>query len=593
MPAIPFRAAPWSLLLLLLMGTQQHDCNALRHGFKTEDDDRMFIGPIGFPFGFNDGGWYNITIFDFDLKEGSFDLNDVPLMEEDEDGGRARGLRKKSKPAVDEAEAKSALDDIIGVGFLLKRFDDEAAFNRYMTHVKSNSSICVFADFLKNDDEDEFVQMDDEFMDSEYAQVGDNGAAQDGVFLNMIDREHTWKPKQPQLDYQFEKDEVGLYFLIYQICMDPSSIVEDEGDGSVTSTHKQILSTFELNFHCSNIDMFGRMSYLTAGQMILPFLFFCFAIAYGVASFYWFGNIRRIQDGQAGYFTNPTGGQPIIYPIHKLMGGLLILKCTTLFFESVRFHFIRVNGHAELWTGVFYFFAFLKGSSLFVILLLLGSGWSFVKPFLTEREKSMFFVVLVLQVINNIALIVLTGETEGERKFDHWTAILHIVDILCYCAILIPIVWHVNALEKNMEQSNGDHNDLENDNDEAANDRTNIRDDVVPEDEMEIDAIPHRHANGRLLNKLRLFRSFYLLVIVYIYMTRIVVYLLAVQLNYKHTWVRQFVVEAVTLAFYVMVGMQFRPMGENPYLTVQQVEDFNAVSHINLELHTARRPPPE
>ena len=61
--------------------------------------------------------------------------------------------------------------------------------------------------------------------------------------------------------------------------------------------------------------------------------------------------------------------------------------------------------------------------------------------------------VLVLQVVNNIAIVFLTQETEGELSFDRWTAILHLVDILCCCAVLMPVVWQVNQLEKNMEQN--------------------------------------------------------------------------------------------------------------------------------------------
>ena len=47
----------------------------------------------------------------------------------------------------------------------------------------------------------------------------------------------------------------------------------------------------------------------------------------------------------------------------------------------------------------------------------------FVKPFLSDREKKMICAILVLQVINNLAIIVLTQETEGEHSFDHWAAI--------------------------------------------------------------------------------------------------------------------------------------------------------------------------
>jgi hypothetical protein len=132
--------------------------------------------------------------------------------------------------------------------------------------------------------------------------------------------------------------------------------------------------------------------------------------------------------------------------------------------------------------------------------------------------------------------------------------------------VLIPIVWQVNALEKNMEQSNGDHNDI----DGGENYDDYDDDERIREDEFDDEPKP---SNGRLAAKLKLFRSFYLLVVSYIYVTRIVVYLFATMLDYRHEWLRFFVVEAVTLAFYCTVGMKFRPMSENPYLTVPKNDD--------------------
>jgi NADH:ubiquinone oxidoreductase subunit 3 (subunit A) len=228
---------------------------------------------------------------------------------------------------------------------------------------------------------------------------------------------------------------------------------------------------------------------------------------------------------------------------------------------------------------------------------LIGSGWSFVKPFLSDREKKMIMAILVLQVVNNIAIVVLTQETEGERSFDTWTAVLHLVDILCCCAVLIPVVWQVNQLEKNLEQDQ--HNDEEEEGGETANlfdDDEDDDDEHVPEDEFDNPAPTNgsvfhsgrrpssttsaRIPDARLASKLKLFRTFYLLVVGYIYITRIVVFLFATTLNYKHTWIRYFVVEAVTLAFYVTVGMLFRPMNENPYLHVRRRKDIaNGKAH--------------
>ena len=65
--------------------------------------------------------------------------------------------------------------------------------------------------------------------------------------------------------------------------------------------------------------------------------------------------------------------------------------------------------------------------------------------------------------------------------------ILHLVDIVCCCAILFPIVWSIKHLRE-ASQTDG----------KAA----------------------------RSLHKLTLFRQFYVMVVSYIYFTRIVVYLL-------------------------------------------------------------------
>jgi hypothetical protein len=44
-------------------------------------------------------------------------------------------------------------------------------------------------------------------------------------------------------------------------------------------------------------------------------------------------------------------------------------------------------------------------------------------------------------------------------------------------------------------------------------------------------------------------------------------------LSYKFLWVQYFVVELITLTFYVSVGIMFRPMSENPYMSVKRDED--------------------
>lgn len=79
---------------------------------------------------------------------------------------------------------------------------------------------------------------------------------------------------------------------------------------------------------------------------------------------------------------------------------------------------------------------------------------------------------------------------------------------------------------------------------------------------------------ARALVKLRLFRQFYVIVIVFIYFTRIVVYLLRSTLPYQHQWLADFISCLAYLALYVWVGYNFRPNAENPYTKVSQQEEI-------------------
>jgi hypothetical protein len=252
------------------------------------------------------------------------------------------------------------------------------------------------------------------------------------------------------------------------------------------------------------------------------------------------------------------------------MSALIGVKFLATFFESLRYHAIRVSGHAEGWTVLYYAFTFVRGTFLFTVILLLGTGWSFVKPFLNSQEKQVVACILAFQVVNNIALICLAHLVQGEASYARWTAVMHLVDIVCCCAVLLPLVWQLNQLEKTV--SGGSNLD-----DVEGHDFED--DDSLDDEEREMAL--ESGDKGEIVSKLRLFRSFYLLVVAYIYATRILVYLFASMLSFKYLWVRYFIVELVTLCFYVTVGMMFRPMTENPYLSVKREDEDGAASFVN------------
>ncbi len=537
-----------TLLTLICLTVVFSTAGALKHNFIAKNLERSLVGPLGFPFGFTDSGSYNLTVYDFELSFGTHDEASDDDNDDDDDEQRGRQLI-------------SALDEIDAVGFVLRRFKDEAEFNHFMSWLADDESRCALESFI--DQDDDFFGMDDESEYQDGNGVIVDSAAESGIFLDMKPKSRH-APNTATVYYDFGKGEEGLYFLLFQVCR----------------PKQHIHAKFELDFHFSNLDVLGNESYLSAGEMPLPHMFFYFSLIYAFCLYMWISNIRLIGTGYSGRWNDRGEQQAVVYPIHHLMTILLTLKFLALFFESIRYHFLRVTGHAYFWSGIYYTFAFLKGTFLFTVILLLGSGWSFVKPFLGEREKKVACAILGLQVVNNIAIVVLTQKTEGERSFDWWTGILHMVDILCCCAVLIPIVWQVNTLEKSLENSTNNR--------EEDGETVDMQDDLMlPEDEFE--EAPPTFGDSRLASKLKLFRSFYLLVVGYIYMTRIVVYLFATMLDYRHTWIRHFVIEAVTLAFYVTVGMQFRPMCENPYLTVPQAVSASNVTEVELPPKSLKR----
>ncbi|KAL7473340.1 hypothetical protein ACHAXS_013799 [Conticribra weissflogii] len=550
--AAPSLLTPIAILVLLSF-LRSPIVEATRHSWTTKHDARHLIGPIGSPFGFLTGGVYNLTVYDFELTVGRSNKN----KKHEGDPGAHDDVRKGIE-ALQHVEA----------GFLLKRFDSEGDFSKFYETVMEKPSLCAFEshrskDFVSIDHanrDDDLLGVDDTFEitfdDENQKENTEKAVGIDGVYLSMNQPEQSWKPKSPSITHKFStpQDE-GLYFLLFQLC-------PRQGENQFGL---EIRSSFELDLVLKNYDSFGNASYLTAGEMPLPGMYLYFTISYALCFLLWAANIRNIRQGKEPIWVSKDAGpssRPMVHAIHHLMTILLGLKTVTVFFEAARYHYIRMNGHAEFWSAIYFTMSFIKGIFMFTVILLIGSGWSLVKPFLNDREKKIIWVVLVLQVIDNVAVVVLTQEKEGERLYDDWSAVLHFVDILCCCAVLVPIVWQVNSLEKSVE---AEHNYSTEE--EKSSAVTNVESEA-----------PATVEAARTLRKLKQFRSFYLLVVVYIYFTRIAVYLFATFLGFRQTWLRYFVTELGTLAFYAVIGFLFRPMDDNPYLNVEKQDvDLHSV----------------
>lgn len=264
----------------------------------------------------------------------------------------------------------------------------------------------------------------------------------------------------------------------------------------------------------------GSKNYLPAGQTQLPYLFLMLFFVYValICAWIWLCLKNRAS----------------VHMIHILMGALVLVKALDLVTEAEDKFFISSTGTPHGWDVAFYVFSFLKGIMLFVVIVLIGTGWTILKPFLQDKDKRILMVVIPLQVFSNIASVVIDETGPFAKDWATWKQLLLIVDIVCCCAVLLPIMWSIRDLKK-AAQTDG----------KAA----------------------------RTLAKLTLFRQYYIVLFVYIYFTRVVVFALITVTVYKHRWVSDCAAEVASLAFYLFTGYKFSPGEKNPYLVVDDDEE--------------------
>lgn len=156
------------------------------------------------------------------------------------------------------------------------------------------------------------------------------------------------------LKYATKIEEAGFYHLWFSNC-EPTTQV-----------------TFELELTEYNVNSKGEKSYINAGEEPLPTWYAVICVLFAVELVVWCCVLRSQRDN--------------VKSIHLLMTLCLCLKIATMFCEAFKEHSVKATGvKTDGWTYLFYIFSFLKGMLMFTVIVLIGTGWSYLKPFLTER----------------------------------------------------------------------------------------------------------------------------------------------------------------------------------------------------------------
>ncbi|XP_019331275.1 protein GPR107 isoform X1 [Alligator mississippiensis] len=337
---------------------------------------------------------------------------------------------------------------------------------------------------------------------------------------NIIEQVHPIHNDKGTVSFQFNfsissDDQEGLYNLYFYKCI-----------GNDMQTNDQLLFSLDIEITEKNPE-----SYLSADEIPLPKLYISMALFFFLSGTVWIHVLRKRRND--------------VFKIHWLMAALPFTKSLSLVFHAIDYHYISSQGFPiEGWAVVYYITHLLKGALLFITIALIGTGWAFIKHILSDKDKKIFMIVIPLQVLANVAYIIIESTEEGTTEYGLWKEILFLVDLLCCGAILFPVVWSIRHLqEASATDGKGTCCFKWRRRGELAEPRSAIN-----------------------LAKLKLFRHYYVMIVCYIYFTRIIAMLIKVAVPFQWKWLYQLLDEMATLVFFVLTGYKFRPASDNPYL---------------------------
>ncbi|KAI9018031.1 lung seven transmembrane receptor-domain-containing protein [Phycomyces nitens] len=251
-------------------------------------------------------------------------------------------------------------------------------------------------------------------------------------------------------------------------------------------------------------------NHLSAGDTPLYKVYGTVFIGYLVLSIYWLSLIVQ-KDTK-------------VFRAHWLMLLLVMSMSFNKALQSAKYYYMKIGLLSNGWRIGFYVFAFIKGFLSILIIVLLASGWIFIKPFLSSKDKRVISILVPLQILANVAAAIQSEATIKYTEWTLWTAVLSLADILA-CGV---VLWTILQTRKHLGVASS--------------------------------------ADGKelgILKKYELWSSLYIVGLVYVYITRIFVQLLQVSLPFRYVnWLGIAVGELATLLFFGFIG----PSLNNPYM---------------------------
>ncbi|KAJ1969270.1 hypothetical protein H4R35_006188 [Dimargaris xerosporica] len=297
---------------------------------------------------------------------------------------------------------------------------------------------------------------------------------------------------------------------------------ETQGFWTVSVVNCQPTRRLSFQFHSDALN--PPENHLSAGDIPLPRLYLAAGLAYLGLCGLWAWLLQQFKQAYKRMHPHDLASPPPIAGHHQLLLGFLVLVAIHKLLQSYKFTHVAQGMDNDVWVIGFYVFAFLKGLLGILIVALIASGWLFIRPFLTSTDKKVIMCVVPLQVLANIAHIVQSESAIGSVERSTWMSIVPFVDFGAFLIILWTIIQTRRHLQRASEVD-----------DKAADN----------------------------LRKYKVWGSFYIYTLIYLYGTRIVAQYLNVSLPYQYIrWVSELIIEVTSIGFYMVIGYIFRPLGD-------------------------------
>ncbi|XP_058215773.1 protein CANDIDATE G-PROTEIN COUPLED RECEPTOR 7-like [Rhododendron vialii] len=181
-----------------------------------------------------------------------------------------------------------------------------------------------------------------------------------------------------------------------------------------------------------NIYRNGK-DYLEVGRTQLPMIYFIFSVLYLPFLALWV------------YVCN---NRSFVRKIHILMAILVLMKSLNLFFEAEDKHYIKVSGTPHGWDLWFYLFHCLRALLLLTIIMLIGTGWTILKPCLHANDKKILAVGVIIQVFASIAHVYTDETGPSNSNYLYLTLALLLVDFVGFTIVFVPIDSSMKTLKE-------------------------------------------------------------------------------------------------------------------------------------------------